>query len=127
MIVSPRKYDPEGYRSRIPAMPKTAFCPTETTLDLIAGRWKVLVIWWLLRGEKRFNQLQRDLKGITHRTLARQLKEMEADGLVARRDFGEIPPRVEYSLTALGRSLEPVLMAMDEWAQKNARARRSKS
>jgi DNA-binding HxlR family transcriptional regulator len=102
-------------------MPKTAGCPTETTLDLIAGRWKVLVIFWLLQNERRFNQLQRDLAGITHRTLARTLKEMEADGLVARHDFGEIPPWVEYALTPLGRSLEPVLMAMDVWAQKNGR------
>jgi DNA-binding HxlR family transcriptional regulator len=109
-------------------MPKATGCPTETTLDLIAGRWKVLVIYWLLKETRRFNQLQRDLAGITHRTLARTLKEMEADGLVSRHDFGEIPPRVEYSLTALGRSLEPVLMAMDAWAQKNAgRVRRMKS
>ena len=100
-------------------MPKTMGCPSETVLDLIAGRWKVMVIWWLMQGERRFNQLQRDLSGITHRTLARTLKEMEADGLVARRDYGEIPPRVEYSLTPLGRSLEPVLMAMDAWAQMN--------
>ena len=100
-------------------MPKSAGCPTEATLDLIAGRWKVLVIWWLIKGARRFNQLQRDLSGITHRTLARTLKEMEADGLVNRKDFGEIPPRVEYSLTPLGRSLEPVLMAMDAWAQRN--------
>jgi DNA-binding HxlR family transcriptional regulator len=104
-------------------MPKSAGCPTEATLDLIAGRWKVLVIYWLLKETRRFNQLQRDLAGITHRTLARTLKELEADGLVQRRDFGEIPPRVEYSLTALGRSLEPVLMAMDAWAQKNAKRR----
>lgn len=100
-------------------MAKTVGCPTETVLDLIAGRWKVLAIYWLLKGARRFNQLQRDLAGITHRTLSKLLKEMEADGLVARQDFGEIPPRVEYSLTARGRSLEPVLMAMDAWAQKN--------
>jgi len=97
---------------------KMVSCPTETTLDVISGRWKVMVIYWLLQGERRFNQLQRDLAGITHRTLAKQLKEMEADGLVERRDHGEIPPRVDYRLTPLGRSLEPVLMAMDDWAQK---------
>lgn len=104
-------------------MPKTAAkavsCPTETTLDLIAGRWKVLAIYWLLKGTRRFNQLQRELESITHRTLSKTLKEMESDGLVTRRDFGEVPPRVEYSLTARGRSLEPVLMAMDAWAVKN--------
>ena len=98
---------------------KMVGCPTETTLEVISGRWKVMVIYWLLQGERRFNQLQRDLAGITHRTLAKQLKEMETDGLVERRDYGEIPPRVDYRLTVLGRSLEPVLMAMQDWAQKH--------
>ena len=98
---------------------KTVGCPTETTLEVISGRWKVMVIYWLLQGERRFNQLQRDLAGITHRALAKQLKEMETDGLVERRDYGEIPPRVDYRLTVLGRSLEPVLMAMQDWAQKH--------
>lgn len=102
-------------------------CPTEITLEVISGRWKVMVIYWLLQGERRFNQLQRDLGGITHRTLAKQLKEMEADGLVERRDHGEIPPRVDYRLTPLGRSLEPVLMAMQDWAEKNGRKLRQRS
>lgn len=97
-------------------MAKMVGCPTEITLELIAGRWKAMVIYWLLKGERRFNQLQRDLAGITHRTLARQLREMEADGLVERHDFREIPPRVEYRLTPLGRSLEKVLLAMHDWA-----------
>ena len=97
-------------------MTKQAGCPTEITLELISGRWKVMVIYWLLKGERRFNQLQRDLSGITHRTLAKQLKEMEAHGLVERHDYGEIPPRVEYRLTPLGRSLEPILLAMHDWA-----------
>jgi len=101
-------------------MPKNGGCPTETTLSLIAGRWKVMVIYWLLAGEKRFNQLQRDLAGITPRTLRKQLKELEADGLVNRLDYGEIPPRVEYSLTPLGRSLEPILRAMHDWAETHA-------
>jgi DNA-binding HxlR family transcriptional regulator len=96
---------------------KTVGCPTEITLEVISGRWKVMVIYWLLQGERRFNQLQRDLTGITHRTLAKQLREMEADGLVERQDHGEVPPRVDYRLTPLGRSLEPVLMAMQDWAQ----------
>jgi DNA-binding HxlR family transcriptional regulator len=97
---------------------KMVSCPTEITLEMISGRWKVMVIYWLMQGERRFNQLQRDLGDITHRTLAKQLKEMEADGLVERRDHGEIPPRVDYRLTSLGRSLEPVLMAMQDWAQE---------
>jgi DNA-binding HxlR family transcriptional regulator len=108
------------------AMTKHVSCPTEMTLALISGRWKAMVIYWLIRGERRFNQLQRDLSAITHRTLAKQLRELEADGLVERRDFGEIPPRVEYRLTPLGRSLEPVLLAMDAWAVAHAAALRGR-
>jgi DNA-binding HxlR family transcriptional regulator len=78
-----------------------------------------MVIHWLLQRKMRFNELQRALGPITHRTLSRTLKEMESDGLVERRDHGEIPPRVDYSLTARGRSIEPVLVAMHEWALNN--------
>jgi DNA-binding HxlR family transcriptional regulator len=95
---------------------KSIGCPTEQTLDLISGRWKALVIYWLLKGDRRFNQLQRDLSGISHRTLAKQLRELEADGLVERHDFSEMPPRVEYRLSSLGHTLEPILLAMHEWA-----------
>ncbi len=76
-----------------------------------------MVIYWLMHGPMRFNELQRRLGTITPRSLSKTLKEMDADGLVSRRDFGEIPPRVEYSLTARGRSLEPVLMAMEQWGR----------
>ncbi|MCX7354476.1 MAG: helix-turn-helix domain-containing protein [Alphaproteobacteria bacterium] len=94
-------------------------CPAETALQLVSGRWKLMVIFWLLQGEQRFNALQRNLGGITHRTLARQLREMEADGLVERRDYGEIPPRVDYRLTARGRSLQPILKAMEDWTVRH--------
>ena len=97
-------------------------CPAETALQLVSGRWKLMVIFWLLQGEQRFNALQRNLGGITHRTLARQLREMEADGLVERRDYGEIPPRVDYRLTARGRSLQPILKAMEDWTVQHGTA-----
>jgi len=100
-------------------MAKHSGCPTEITLKVVSGRWKVMIIYWLLKGTRRFNQLQRELGGITHRTLARQLREMEAHGLIKRQDYGEIPPRVEYSLTPLGRSLEQILLAMHDWALKH--------
>ncbi len=103
-------------------MAKNTTCPTERTLNLISGRWKVMVIYWLRAGTRRFNQLQRDLDGITHRTLAKQLREMEADGLVERLDFKEIPPRVEYHLSSRGRSLEPILLAMHDWAVAHPQA-----
>jgi DNA-binding HxlR family transcriptional regulator len=86
------------------------------TLKYIAGKWRPMIIYWLLQGPMRFNELQRRLGGITHRTLSKTLKEMDTDRLLTRHDYGEIPPRVDYSLTDLGRSLEPVLQAMEQWA-----------
>ena len=102
--------------------PEKSSCPAELTLGLINGRWKPMVIHWLLEGTKRFNQLQRDLGGITHRTLSKTLKEMESDGLVERHDYREIPPRVDYSLSKRGKSLEPVLNAMHDWAVEHGGA-----
>jgi DNA-binding HxlR family transcriptional regulator len=98
---------------------KDVSCPVEVTLGVIAGRWKVMIIHQLLEGTKRFNQLQRELSGITHRTLAKQLREMEGTGLVERRDYKEIPPRVEYSLSPLGRTLKDILRAMHVWAEEH--------
>jgi len=103
-------------------MNKMQGCPAERTIQLLEGRWRPMVIHWLLQRTMRFNELQRALGGITHRTLSRTLKDMEATGLVTRIDHGEIPPRVDYSLTALGRSLEPVLLAMHAWAVRNTNA-----
>jgi DNA-binding HxlR family transcriptional regulator len=104
---------------------KTFSCPVETTLDVIGGRWKVLVLHFLLDGAKRFGELTRALGGISARTLAKQLRELERDGVIHRRDFQEIPPKVEYSLTPIGRRLEPVLVAMAEWGQQIARRPRA--
>lgn len=94
---------------------KSVSCPVETTLRVIEGRWKVLVLHHLLESVKRFNELQRRLSGVSARTLVKQLRELERDGILRRRVYPEIPPRVEYSLTPLGKSLEPVLLAMGEW------------
>ena len=93
-------------------------CSVEVTLNMISGRWKVLIIHQLLEGSKRFNQLQRELRGITQRTLTKQLREMEAHNLIIRKDYNEIPPRVDYSLSPLGLSLKPVLLAMHEWGNQ---------
>ena len=91
---------------------KAVSCPVETTIRVVGGRWKVLVIHYLLGEDRRFNELQRLLQGISPRTLTKQLRELEDDGIVSREAFPEIPPRVVYSLPALGRSLESVLLAM---------------
>ena len=98
---------------------KSVSCPVETTLGILSGRWKVMIIHQLLEGTKRFNQLQRELAGITHRTLAKQLREMEQQGLIARHDYREIPPRVDYSLTPLGLTLRDILQAMHVWAERH--------
>ncbi len=98
-----------------PNKKKAVSCPVETTLSIIGGRWKVLVLHELLDGVHRFGELDRKLTGISNRTLTRQLRELETDGVVHRKVYREVPPRVEYRLTALGKTLEPILLAMDEW------------
>lgn len=104
----------------LPSAPSAPFCPAESLLDLVSGRWRIVIIWHLQGGALRFNALQRALGGITHRTLARTLRDMEGDGLIARTDHGTIPPRVDYALTPRGQSLTPVLAVMEEWARANA-------
>ena len=90
-------------------------CPVEITLQLIGDKWKVLIIRDLLEGTKRFNELMRSVEGITQKVLTSHLRAMEAAGLVNRKVYPEVPPRVEYSLTETGLSLKPVLDAMVAW------------
>ncbi|AGH97117.1 winged helix-turn-helix transcriptional regulator [Micavibrio aeruginosavorus] len=106
---------------------KSVSCPVEVTLAVMAGRWKILIIHQLVDGPKRFNQLQRELGAITHRTLSQQLREMEEDGLVIRTDYGEIPPRVDYALSPRGMTLKPILRAMEKWALEHGAAVINKS
>jgi len=98
---------------------KAISCPVETTLRIIGGRWKVLVLHELLDGMHRFSELDRALPGISSRTLTRQLRELEAHGVIDRKVYREVPPRVEYRLTKLGKSLEGILLAMHEWGTKH--------
>ena len=90
-------------------------CAVEVTLSVMGGTWKPIVLFHLLRGKKRFGELQRSIGGITQRMLTLQLRELEAAGIVERTVYAEVPPRVDYALTALGHSLEPVLLAMRDW------------
>ena len=92
-------------------------CPVETTLTLISSKWKVLILRDLLGGARRFGELRRSVGGVSQKVLTAQLREMEEDGLVDRKAYPEVPPRVEYSLTELGRSLEPVLSALWNWGE----------
>jgi DNA-binding HxlR family transcriptional regulator len=93
-------------------------CPAEITLKVIGGRWKVILLYHLFQGVKRFSELQRALSGITQKMLTQQLREMERDGLIHREVYPEVPPKGEYSMTALGMTLEPVIRAMCEWGMK---------
>lgn len=97
---------------------KKVNCPAETTIKAIAGRWKVLILRELFQGVKRFGQLQSNLQGITQKMLTQQLRELEADGIVQRQVYPEVPPKVEYSLTEKGQSLQPILQVMHEWGDK---------
>jgi len=97
------------------------FCPVELTLDVIGGKWKGAILFHLLDGRIRFNELRRLLPRVTQRMLTLQLRELEADGLVHREVYAEVPPRVEYSLTDFGRTLEPMVIAMKDWGNRYRR------
>jgi DNA-binding HxlR family transcriptional regulator len=100
---------------------ETTKCPIEITVALISGKWKLLIIRELLAGSKRFSMLQKSIGPVSAKMLTQQLREMETDGLVAREAFSEIPPRVEYSLTAMGQSLLPILSTMRTLGMQSTR------
>lgn len=97
--------------NRLPA------CPVETTLTLIGDKWKVLILRDLMDGTKRFGQLMKSIGNVSQKVLTSQLRDMEKNGLVVRKVYAEVPPKVEYSLTDLGRSLKPILDAMQDWGE----------
>lgn len=90
-------------------------CPVEATLTLIGGKYKALILWHLADDKLRFSQLRKLIRNATPKMLTQQLRELESDNLVSREVFPVIPPKVEYSLTELGRSLMPILVAMRDW------------
>ena len=93
-------------------------CPVETTLTLIGDKWKVLILRDLMPGTKRFGELRKSVGDVSQKVLAAQLRDMEKSGLVHREVYAEVPPRVEYSLTPLGRSLQPIMDAMRVWGEQ---------
>ncbi len=92
-------------------------CGLGAALDVVGGKWKVLILWPLHSGARRFGELRRLVPGISEKMLIQHLKELEADGIVTRRDFKEVPPRVEYALTPFGISLSDALTPLCEWGQ----------
>ena len=94
-------------------------CSVEAAIALIDGKWKSVILFHLLGGTLRFNEIRRQVPGVTQRMLTNQLRELEQDGLVDRKVYAQVPPKVEYSLSALGRSMEPVLLALKAWGDAN--------
>jgi len=94
-----------------------ANCPVEAVFDVIGGKWKAVILFQLSESTKRFSELQRLLFKVTPRMLTNQLRDLERDGLVHREVYAQVPPKVEYSLTDLGRSLVPPLVALKDWSE----------
>jgi len=94
-------------------------CTVELTLDIIGGKWKPLILWHLgVSGTKRFSEVKRSLPGITQKMLTQQLRELEADGMITRKIYPQVPPRVEYTITNEGESLMPILSSMCKWGKE---------
>nr|WP_294495463.1 helix-turn-helix domain-containing protein [uncultured Mediterraneibacter sp.] len=93
-------------------------CPVETTLMLIGDKWKVLILRDLMPGTKRFGELKKSIGSVSQKVLTAQLRAMEESGLLTRTVYAEVPPRVEYTLTELGQSLQPILDAMGNWGKE---------
>ncbi len=95
-------------------------CPVEYTLKAIGGKWKLLILFYLMTGRvMRYGELKRSINGITHKMLSQQLKELESDGLIHRREYHQIPPKVEYMLSDKGVSLLPIIGNMYDWGKEN--------
>jgi DNA-binding HxlR family transcriptional regulator len=99
------------------AMHKEYTCGLEAALDVVGGKWKVLILWALRSAPCRFGELRRTVQGISEKMLIQHLKEMELDGIVTRKDYKEVPPRVEYALTSFGGSLWEALVPLCQWGQ----------
>lgn len=95
-------------------------CAVEAALQFIDGKWKGVILYHLLAGTMRFNEIRRAIPSVTQRMLTNQLRELEADGLIVRTVYAEVPPKVEYSLTERGRTLEPVLLALKAWGSDHS-------
>lgn len=108
----------------MPVSPHKVYnCPVDVALEVLGGKWTIQVLWYLSQGVQRFGQLRKSIPGIAQKVLTRELRALEVHGIVRRRAYPEAPPRVEYSITAYGRTLDPLLDAMCEWGMKHARRR----
>ncbi|NQY19736.1 MAG: helix-turn-helix transcriptional regulator [Campylobacteraceae bacterium] len=92
-------------------------CPVETAIEVLAGKWKILILWYLRAEKKRFNELEKLLPNTTQKMLIQKLRELEKDGIVHREVYAVVPPKVEYSLTTYGQSLKPILKSLYLWGE----------
>jgi len=99
-------------------------CPITATIDVIGGKWKPPIIWLLMDGPMRFGELSKTMPNMALKVLSKQLKELEADGIIVRKAYPEVPPRVEYSLSEKGESLRPVMYLLSEWSRGHILAER---
>lgn len=99
-------------------------CPVATTVQLIGSKWKLLILRDLLTGTKRYGELRKSLTGISQKVLTASLKSMVEDGIVIRKDYAQVPPKVEYSLSELGESMRPVIEAMEQWGNEYKKAKK---
>jgi len=104
-------------RNKYDVEPNLEGCPVKTTLDVIGGKWKGIILYHLIDGPKRFNELRRLYPGMTQFMLTLQLRELERDGIIHREVYKQVPPKVEYSLTEFGTTLKPIILAMRNWGE----------
>lgn len=97
----------------------TPGCSVEAAIALIDGKWKAIILWHLMSGTLRFGEIRRHVKNCTPRMMTNQLRELEEDGLITRTVYPQVPPKVEYALSDLGRTMAPILVALKEWGEEN--------
>lgn len=107
-----------GNSAKIVVVPNCS--QVKVTLEVVGGKWKPLILFVLKDGRKRFGEIYRSIEGVTQKMLTQQLRQLESDGLITRKIYPEIPPRVEYTLTTYGKTLEPVLKSMSQWGERHA-------
>jgi DNA-binding HxlR family transcriptional regulator len=110
----------QGKEIRVKINDKEYHCAVDVAMSFIGGKWKAVILWYLRKGPQRFGELRRLIPGITEKMLSMQLRQMEKDGIVERKIFAEVPPRVEYSLTEMGKNMIPMLEKIGEWGRAMA-------
>jgi DNA-binding HxlR family transcriptional regulator len=118
-VISSSTYDEVRYLPMSKQDGRPYLCGLDAAIDVIGGKWKALILWELHHGTRRFGELRRGLPGVSEKMLIQQLRELEADSIVHREVYRQVPPKVEYSLTPLGQSLNEALLPLGDWGEEN--------